>query len=86
MKQVSIKQVLEIINGIDNIVVTEEQLDDNLSDLGVDSINFIRIIVALEEEFECEVPDSKLMISEMDTIKKIVVVLKTLYEDSFIYE
>ena len=35
------------------------------------SIDFVRIIVGLEEEFDCEIPDSKLLISEMDTISKM---------------
>ena len=45
-------------------------LDSNLTDLGMDSFAFIQIIVAIEEEFECEIPDTKLLIMEMDTLKK----------------
>ena len=53
-----------------------EQLDENLADFGVDSIVFIQIIVCLEEQFECEIPDEKLIFSEMNTINKIYMVLK----------
>ena len=56
--------------------ITEDKFGEDLSELGMDSITFIKIIVALEEEFECEVPDSKLLISEMNTVNKIVQVLK----------
>ena len=41
----------------------------------MDSITFIKIIVAVEEEFECEIPDSKLLLGEMNTVNKIVQVL-----------
>ena len=42
----------------------------------MDSISFIQTIVSLEEEFECEIPDSKLLISEMNTVNKIIDVLQ----------
>lgn len=47
----------------------------NLQEYGLDSITFIKIIVALEEIFECEIPYDKLMISEMNTVEKISNVL-----------
>ena len=46
----------------------------------MDSITFIQIIVKLEETFDCEIPDSKLLISEMDTVQKIFDVLQELYK------
>ena len=41
----------------------------------MDSMTFIKIIVDLEEEFDCEIPDSKLLFSEMNTVNKIMQVL-----------
>lgn len=77
MKEITVKKVIEILNAnIENVEVTENKLDENLSELGMDSITFIKIIVALEEEFECEVPDSKLLIGELNTANKIFQVLK----------
>ena len=32
----------------------------------IDLLINIQIVVALEEEFECEIPDEKLLITEMD--------------------
>ena len=50
----------------------------------MDSICFVKIIVSLEDEFECEIPDSKLLISEMNTAKKVIAVLNALHkEDAF---
>ena len=53
-----------------------DKLDVNLSELGVDSLTFITTIVALEDKFECEIPDKKLEMGEMNTAKKIFLVLK----------
>ena len=81
MKEVSIERIVEVINSFDNIEVTTSQTEESLPELGMDSITFIQIIVGLEEAFECEIPDSKLLISEMNTILKINDILQTLYYD-----
>ena len=47
----------------------------------MDSITFIQIVVALEEEFECEIPDEKLLITEMDTVQKMLDVLQSIYDN-----
>ena len=44
-------------------------------------MQFVRIIVALEEEFDCEIPDEKLLITEMDTVQKMVDVLQSIYDN-----
>ena len=63
MKEITVERVIEILNAnIENAEVSEDKLDEDLSELGMDSITFIKTIVALEEEFECEIPDSKLLI------------------------
>lgn len=80
MKEVTVEGVLRVINLLDNIEVSNEQLDESLPDLGMDSISFIQIVVGLEEAFDCEIPDSKLLISEMDTVQKMLDVLQELYE------
>lgn len=80
MKEVTVEGVLRVINSLDNIEVSAEQLDKSLPDLGMDSISFIQIVVGLEETFDCEIPDSKLLISEMDTVQKMLDVLQELYE------
>lgn len=80
MKEVTVEGVLRVINSLDNIEVSAEQLDESLPDLGMDSISFIQIVVGLEETFDCEIPDSKLLISEMNTVQKMLDVLQELYE------
>ena len=82
MKKVEIDKILDIINKRVDLYITSTQVDENLVDLGMDSIKFVQLVVSLEEEFECEIPDSKLLITEMDTVRKIQDVLQVLYEDN----
>ena len=54
------EKILEVLGNI--IDINKEQLlktsvDTKLTDLGFTSIQFIQFIVALEEEFEIEIPD-----------------------------
>jgi len=83
MQQVNIEKVLFIINSnVEDINLTLENLNDNLVEYGMDSISFIQVVVALEEEFDCEIPDSKLLLSELDTINKLLDILQSLYVQS----
>lgn len=83
MRKVTKEKILEIVNtNIENESVTPKQCDNDLSELGMDSIRFIQIIVSLEETFECEVPDSKLLIAEMNTVNKMYEVLTSIEPDS----
>lgn len=82
MNEVTKEKILEIVNtNIENGAVTVEQYDSELTKLGMDSIQFIRIIVSLEEEFECEVPDSKLLLTEMNTISKMTDVISAVLDN-----
>lgn len=82
MKKVELDKILDVINKVEDLCVTISQINDNLVDLGMDSIKFVQVVVSLEEVFECEIPDSKLLVTEMDTIKKIYDVLQALYEEN----
>ena len=77
MDRITVESIIEILNSLDeNIMITGEQADEDLTALGVDSIVFIKFIVAMEEEFDCEIPDSKLILSEMNSVSKIYEALK----------
>ena len=72
----TINNVLLILNKhFDSHIIGLNNIDDKLTDLGMDSILFIQIVVALEEAFEIEIPDEKLLIPEMDTINKMLDVI-----------
>ena len=72
---------LGVNENINDMVLSYDCLQDNLTELGMSSMQFVRIIVALEEEFDCEIPDEKLLITEMDTVQKMVDVLQSIYDN-----
>ena len=76
MKEITKEEILEIVNSVQGVEVTTNQCDDNLLELGLDSIKFIQIIVSLEETFECEIPDEKLLLTEMNSVNKMLEVLQ----------
>ena len=76
MKEITREEILEIVNSVQDMEVTVDQCDDDLLELGLDSIKFIQIIVSLEEAFECEIPDEKLLLTEMNSVNKMFEVLQ----------
>ena len=79
---VSTEKVLRIINIILDSPLIQEHIDSDLSTLGIDSITFIRLIVALEEAFEVEIPDEYLLMTQLNTVRKIQQVLSDLINPS----
>ena len=82
MKEITKEEILEIVNSVQDMEVTVDQCDDNLLELGLDSIKFIQIIVSLEETFECEIPDEKLLLTEMNSVNKMLEVLQLAVSES----
>ena len=81
MKHIDAEMVLSIINAnVKNVNLTMESLDNDLIELGMDSVSFIQMIVVLEDKFQCEIPESQLLISEMNTAGKIINVLQKLFD------
>ncbi len=79
MKQVTVEEVVSVVNVVmEDVEITISNLDDNLIELGMDSIDFIKIIVSLETKFACEIPESKLSLFELNTINKILEMLRFL--------
>ena len=87
MKEITKEEILEIVNSVQDMEVTVDQCDDDLLELGLDSIKFIQIIVSLipkslEEAFECEIPDEKLLLTEMNSVNKMLEVLQLAVSES----
>ncbi len=82
MKEIKKENILEIVNSVQDMEVTLEQCDDDLLELGLDSIKFIQIIVSLEEAFKCEIPDEKLLLTEMNSVNKMLEVLRLVVNES----
>lgn len=66
------KKILKIANENLQKEISLSEVELDLSQSGLDSITFIRIVVSLEETFEIEVPDEYLMVTAMNTITKMV--------------
>ena len=82
MTEIAKERILEIVNSVQDMEVTVDQCDDDLLELGLDSIKFIQIIVSLEETFECEIPDEKLLLTEMNSVNKMFEVLQLAVSES----
>ena len=63
--------IKEQIFNISNIVITEDDYNKNLQDMGLDSMQFISLIVSLEEKYNFEFEDNMLVFSEMSSVKMI---------------
>ena len=63
---------------MENSPILSNQLEEDLSLLGMDSVIFISVVIALEEEFDIEIPDEKLSLNEMNTIAKIMDVISSI--------
>ena len=65
--------ILDIIKSIvNNPEKTDITLNTELSALQVNSIDFIRIVIAIEDQFSIQFEDEMLLFSEFPTIKSLV--------------
>lgn len=77
MENVILQEVVDIVRTcVGNKEITIFQVDEDLDKLGVDSLMFIKIIISLEDKYKCEIPDNKLTIYKLDTIRKLYEVIK----------
>ena len=84
MKEVSLANLLSFINDkLESINILPSQVTDDLSELGMNSIMFVQLIVDIEIEFECEFPDSKLILTETNTVAKIYEIMQQLSLQSY---
>lgn len=65
-------KVREVVKAESDTDLNEIGLRDNLGQYGINSINFIRIIVRLEKEYGIEFSDQQLLDSNRVTIEKLV--------------
>ena len=78
MKLITDEKIIDIINNTSNLKIKKNQIHETFESLGIDSIEYVRIIVELEDYYECEFPDEKLFIREINTVEKIVNILGVL--------
>lgn len=66
---IAIRKIL--LDNLENQDISIISEDDNLQEFGMSSMVFVKIVLALEEEFHVEFPDSKLTFSNLNSIAKI---------------
>lgn len=76
----------ELTNRIKNAVaqatnssITKEELEglDNLTVFNINSLNFLKVIVAIEDEFEIEFDDSELDASKFNSLDELSEFIET---------
>lgn len=60
----------------------EISLDKDLKEYGMDSLNAIELVVALEMEFGIEFAEDDLLVDNLCTVQKIILVVRK-YQESF---
>ena len=74
--EAKVKEILKCTLGGD-IDVNDITLDTNLNSIGVNSIGFIKTVVAIESEFGFEFEDEDLDVNKMETLKDIVMYVES---------
>ena len=70
-------KIFQVIASKLNSEIGHVTLETGFSDAGVDSITFIKIVVALESEFDFEFDDEMLLITAFPTIKSMIEYVET---------
>lgn len=66
--QERVKKIVVEQLGVDEAEVTEQA--SFVDDLGADSLDTVELVMALEEEFECEIPDEEA--EKITTVKQAI--------------
>ncbi|MGA5691429.1 acyl carrier protein [Cytobacillus pseudoceanisediminis] len=67
-----------IVDCIKPLIQAEQEINatTNLLELGMDSMNFIRLVVSLEEEFDIEIPDEEILLVNFMNVDSILGVVQ----------
>lgn len=74
------ERIIELIKKTTG--VEEVTIDTVVKGNIINSINYIKLIVAIENEFDIEIPDEYLDISKLNTIKDIVLFVEKIVEQN----
>ncbi|HEQ9906765.1 TPA: acyl carrier protein [Streptococcus pyogenes] len=66
------KYIKKQIYEISSIKISDHDYNKNLQDMGLDSMQFISLIVSLEEKYNFEFEDDMLVFSKMSSVNSIV--------------
>lgn len=71
-------EIINLVNEVLSLNNTNFDLEEDLSNYGLTSMNLVSIVVDLEEKFNIEFPDEFLIIDNLNTINKIQVCIEKL--------
>ncbi len=71
-------EIINVLNEILSLNNTNFDVEEDLSNYGLTSMNLVSIVVDLEEKFNIEFPDEFLIIDNLNTINKIQVCIEKL--------
>jgi len=67
------KRILEVIRDNLEIKVDRDLIpEDNIEELGIDSLSYIDVVVGLEEEFNIEIDDDRLFFPKGEKLSHII--------------
>jgi len=72
MNKENVYEILSSVLGDDVELVKNMDGNADLVSMGMDSIKFVSIVIALEEVFEIEYPDEFLLINHSNTLNKLI--------------
>lgn len=72
------ERIFNIVKIVTNKEIHINEVDVELSTLCINSMDFVRIIVAIEENVGIVFPDEYLLMSKMNTLSKIISVVSEL--------
>lgn len=82
---VQLSEILNIINRVlETSEITERDINEDLSVLGISSIMFISIVVAIEEKYNIEIPDEYLLTTGIGTVNKILDIVTSVMKEKTI--
>jgi len=67
-------EILEIIQDIcTNVTITDNDYDKSLNEMGIDSLDFMSIILELEEKYKIKIQEQDILeIQTMNTLMKVL--------------
>lgn len=75
-KSADIQKVLQLVNEYLPEPLTEQGLEDSLTDRGLDSYGFVELVVALEQEYQFCWPIDEMCMLATDTIGDILQIIE----------
>jgi len=74
------EEVIRVVNSTLDIELNNNNMQDDLQQIGMDSVKFISIVVTLESDFDIEYPDECLLMTQSNTLMKIANIVSDVLE------